>query len=185
MLRSQKILYPSASAAKPNPINTLRVTDTLAGIQAFGCWVMVPSVIILTCGGIAWSTWTVLHFHLDWVLSSDCNYRYGHFWLDLPCPCNFLLRLSVFVFTSHTGRLGHNTLPPLCLWNAGLWGYKGRRGVRAVDLRQGHANPRLRAFLKSTCFVLLHTGTPLAPLTQFALWSTLTCVGKKMWQRPG
>lgn len=37
MLRSQDILYPSVSSAKPNPINTLRVTDTLAGILARGC----------------------------------------------------------------------------------------------------------------------------------------------------
>lgn len=81
-----------------------------------------------------------------------------------------------FAFTSRARRLGHAALPPLDLWGAGLRGLGGRGGVWAVDLR-GHAFSRLRAFLKATCFVLLHAGTPLAPLAQNALVSTLTWAG--------
>lgn len=36
MLKSQDILYPPLSSAKPNPINTLWVTDALAETQSFG-----------------------------------------------------------------------------------------------------------------------------------------------------
>lgn len=96
--------------------------------------------------------------------------------------CDFLLNVLVSralsVFTSRAGRLGHSTFPSLCLWSAGLWRYEGRGSVGAVYLRKGHADPRLWAFLKSTCFVLLHAGTPLAPLAQFALRRTLTWVAK-------
>lgn len=53
-----------------------------------------------------------------------------------------------------------------------------------MNLRKGHADPRLRAFLKSTCFVLLHAGTPLTPLAQFALRRTLTWVAKKKKENP-
>lgn len=35
MLKSQDILYPPVSSAKPNPINTLWVTDALAEMQPF------------------------------------------------------------------------------------------------------------------------------------------------------
>lgn len=77
-------------------------------------------------------------------------------------------------FTSHTGGLGYSALPFLCLLNAGLWGAEGRLGDQAVDLLKGHADSRLRALLKAASFILLHTGTPLAPLAQFALHNRLS-----------
>lgn len=48
MQKSQEILCSAVDSAKPNPINTLRVTDTLARTQAFECRVLIPSIIILT-----------------------------------------------------------------------------------------------------------------------------------------
>lgn len=48
MQKSQEILCSALDSAKPNPINTLRVTDTLARTQAFECRVLAPSIIILT-----------------------------------------------------------------------------------------------------------------------------------------
>lgn len=49
MQKSQEILCSAVDSAKPNPINTLRVTDTLARTQAFECRVLVmSSIIILT-----------------------------------------------------------------------------------------------------------------------------------------
>lgn len=111
-----------------------------------------------------------------WVLSSYLAIINCTLELVVPTISYFLhnLHICVFLFTFHAGCLVHGALFFLCLWSAGLWGYKARGGIRAVDLWNGCTNPRLRAFLKSTCFILLHTGTPLAPLTQFALISTLT-----------
>lgn len=91
----------------------------------------------------------------------------------LPPVC-IVLSVSLIFPLSHTGRLGHNALHFLRLWSTGLRGYRRWGGVRAVGLQKGQTNPRLRAFLKSTCFVLLHTGTPWAPLAKFALCRTLT-----------
>lgn len=79
-----------------------------------------------------------------------------------------LCAVCVLAFTSCAGRLGNDALPSFCQRSAGLRGHKGRGGVQGRHLHQGRTSPRLRAFLKSTCLVLLRTGTPLAPLAQFA-----------------
>lgn len=82
---------------------------------------------------------------------------------------------SVFrLFTSHAGSLDHDALSFLCLWCTGLRRNKGRRGVQVVDMWKWNTDPRLWAFLKSTCFVLLRTRTPLAPFAHFALVGALT-----------
>lgn len=98
------------------------------------------------------------------------------------CPLKVSWVCGVFTFA--TGYPCHNTFPSLCLWRTGLWGHKGQGGVRGGELR---TKPRLWSFFKSTRFVLLHTRTPLAPLAQFTVWSTLTWGGetkqtKKRWQ---
>lgn len=93
------------------------------------------------------------------------------------------LLCSNWVFTSPTRHFfGHSALLFLCFRGTGLWGCKGQRGVWALDLQKGHAGPRLRSFPKPTRFVLLHAGTPLAPLTKFAIRSALTWVNNT-WQR--
>lgn len=81
----------------------------------------------------------------------------------------FFFNSGVRWFTFRTGCFGQSALPFLCLRRTGLRGHKARGGVRAVDLQNGYAKPGLRSFPEPTCFVLLHTGTPLTPLAQLAL----------------
>lgn len=146
---------------------------------------MVQSVITLTVGDVSWTTCSLLFFsNLNSVVEL-------HFQ-----PQKFIQKFLPYVFFSEVCFLclnGAFTSPTWCFfaesallslrfWGAGLWGYKGQRGVWAMDLWKGHTGPRLRSFPKPTCFVLLHTGTPLAPVTKFAIWSALTWVNHT-WQR--
>lgn len=165
--------------AQPNQTQSThcRVTDTPGQIQLEGCWVMVLSVIILTVGWILWGTLTLFPVHLSWyqLLLHSCAAQWRHDLLDVIASVSMW---RVWMITSHTRGFGHSALPFLCPCNTGLWRYKGQRGIWALDLQKGHTGPRLRSFPKSTCFVLLHTGTPLAPLAKFAFWRALTWVTK-------
>lgn len=146
---------------------------------------MAPSVITSTVGDISWTTCSLLFFYN---LNANRNitiFTYVSFiqkflpYVIFSVSCFLCLNWS---FTSSTWCFfGQSALPFLHLRSTGLWGCKGQRGVWALDPGQGHTGPRLRSFPKPTCFVLLHTGTPLAPLTKFAIWSALTWVNNT-WQ---
>lgn len=90
--------------------------------------------------------------------------------------------MCVSVFTSCTWGLEHSALSFLCLRSTGLRGHKGRGAVQAGDPLEGLSDSGLRAFLETARFVLLHTGTPLAPLTQLTLHSGLTW-SETPWKR--
>lgn len=182
MLRRQDILYPSVSSAKPNPINTLWVTYTLAEAQHFR---------MLKNDTVSHHINYWRHFMNHKLLTIFLQSEYSHWKITIFIRVSLIqMKLYAIVsvacflclnwaFTS-SARLffGHCALPLLCLRSTSLWGCKGQRGVWALELGKGHTGPQLRSFPKSTCFVFLHAGTPLAPLTKFAIWSTLTWVNK-------
>lgn len=109
--------------------------------------------------------WRLFKKHMQFDLFNKMSVT----WLWNICFYQSILRelAGRSVFTFHTRCFGHNALPPLRLWSAGLFKSGGR--VCSVRLLKGNTNPKLGAFLKPTCFVLLHTWTPLAPLSQFTL----------------
>lgn len=184
MLRRQDILYPSVSSARPNPINTLWVTDTLAEAQHFR---------MLNNGTISHHINCWRRFMNHMLFTTFPQLEYCHQNMTIFTHVAFIQMYVIFsvasilclnwAFTSSTWSFfGHSALPFLRFRSTGLWGCKGQWGVWALELGKGRTGPRLRSFPKPTCFVLLHTGTPLAPLTKFAIWSALTWVNNT-WQR--
>lgn len=101
---------------------------------------------MLSNGSISHYTKCWRHFieHMFFSVPVHLWLVYCHLELAAPTVGNLSLNASVSAllrFTSHTGRFGHNALPSLRLWSAGLRGHKGWGGVWAVDLQKGPTKP--------------------------------------------
>lgn len=100
MLRRQDIPYPSVSSAKPNPINTLWVTDTLAEAQHFR---------MLNNGSISHhiNCWRRLMNHMlftGFLQSEYCHQNITIFthvsikWCNFQCSLFPVFELSIYLF---------------------------------------------------------------------------------------
>lgn len=91
--------------------------------------------------------------------------------VPLPLLIPPLSLISPFVSTAD---LGNNAALLLHLRCTGPQRGMGRRGLCRAQGLEGLSHPGLKAFLEATRFVLLHAGTPVAPLGQLTFYGGVT-----------